>query len=266
LFAEQYEREGDLIKFPSDIKYRKEILVGWQDAGLAANHPAKANLYLTEELILHTSEPGDRVADITAGSGSILVGLKHGRDVVAIEIFNEYAAWIIQSYNEAAPRNNKPDGSRPIAFILTGDCQDLLPMPVHSIVFSPPYAGAFNSGGGILSRDKEWMAAVEQYRQDDKNLGNLSNFLYNRAMKKIYGLCFDSLPSGGMLSLIIKDRIEKGVRVPLGQAALRMMGQAGFDFYEWHRWKPPGSMFVSIKKAKGETVILDEHIIIMRKP
>jgi hypothetical protein len=44
------------------------------------------------------------------------------------------------------------------------------------------------------------------------------------------------------------------------------MIKAGFEVQEWHRWKPPGSIFVSIKRSKGETVVEDEHIIIMRKP
>ena len=68
------------------------------------------------------------------------------------------------------------------------------------------------------------------------------------------------------MSLIIKDRILKGQRVFLGLAAVRVMTEAGFELFEWHMWKPPGSMFVSIKKSKGETVVEDEHIIIMQRP
>jgi DNA modification methylase len=263
MFAESYKRdENDLILFPSDVVFRRSLLVNWRDAGLEGDHPAKANLWLTKELIEYTTVPGQRVMDITAGAGSVLVGLTMGRDVVAIEIAPHFANWIKQSYERMIDRGDADK----TAFILEGDCRNLMPLAADSIVFSPPYAGAFNSGGGILSRDKALGASVEQYRHDPNNLGNLNNFLFNRAMDQIYKGCFDSLPSGGKLSLLIKDRIEKGNRVQLGLAAVKSMMKAGFVVFEWIRWKPPGSIFVSIKRSKGETVVGDEHIIIMEKP
>tara|TARA_Y100000310_G_scaffold330484_1_gene402202 strand:- start:1859 stop:2680 length:822 start_codon:yes stop_codon:yes gene_type:complete len=261
-FADNYNREGELIRFPSDVAMRKQYLINWKDEGLEADHPAKANLHLTRELILHTTEPGDRIMDITAGAGSVLIGLLDGRDPIAIDIAPHFARWIRHSAEKLSDYHIQ--GVAPL--VLEGDCRDFLPIPVQSIIFSPPYAGAFNAGGGILSRDKAWGAAVEQYRHDPRNLGNLTNFLYNRAMAEIYKLCYDSLPPGGKLSLIIKDRILKGQRVFLGLAAVRVMTEAGFELFEWHMWKPPGSMFVSIKKSKGETVVEDEHIIIMQRP
>tara|TARA_Y100000310_G_scaffold199488_2_gene199449 strand:+ start:115 stop:936 length:822 start_codon:yes stop_codon:yes gene_type:complete len=265
-FADSYERNSDdLILFPSDVRLRKEMLVNWKDAGLEGDHPAKANLYLTLELILHTTEPGQQIMDVTAGAGSVLLGLLKGRDVVAIDIAPHFVDWMRMSVKKVGTVP-KPNGVPAASLILQGDCRDYLPLPVDSIIFSPPYAGAFNSGGGILSRDKQLGAAVEQYRHDKNNLGNLPNFLFNRAMQEIYHKCFDSLPMGGTLSLIIKDRIKGGVRVHLGLEAVRNMIKAGFEVQEWHRWKPPGSIFVSIKRSKGETVVEDEHIIIMRKP
>jgi len=269
IFAADYPRvqvgDLELIEFPRDTALRKEYLVSWRDSGLEADHPAKANLHLTRELIRHTTEPGNRIADITAGAGSILIALVERRDVVAIDIFKDYVDWMMLSANKIFSIIKKQHLNTNRATILNGDCRDFLPMPFDSIIFSPPYAGAFNSGGGILSRDESWGKAVEQYRQNPKNLGNLSNFLYNRAMKEIYAKCYDSLPFGGKLSLIIKDRIVKGRRVNLGLESVRMLKKVGFEVDEWHRWKPPGSIFVSIKKSKGEKVILDEHILIFRK-
>lgn len=264
MFASDYEREGDLILFPSDIAHRKKLLVPWREAGLEGDHPAKANLYLVEELIKHTTEPGQRIMDITAGAGSILQGSSMGRDIVAIEIAPLFIDWMKLSAAKTPP-SLKPNGKQTDIMLLLGDCRDYLPMPADSIIFSPPYAGAFNSGGGILSRDKERGAAVEQYRHDSRNLGNLSNFLYAQAMDIIYKKCYDSLPIGGKISLIIKDRIRQGIRQNLGLRALKALIASGFELHEWHKWKPPGSMFTKIKQSKGETVVEDEDIIICRK-
>lgn len=270
MFAESYNRNKyDQILFPSDITFRRSLLVNWKDAGLEGDHPAKANLWLTKELVEYTTTLGQRIMDITAGAGSILVGLGLGRDVVAIDINPLFTDWMEQSHqkmNSVGAIIEKPDNQFARPMILTGDCRSFLPLPADSIIFSPPYAGAFNSGGGILSRDKQLGAAVEQYRHDPKNLGNLNNFLFNRAMDEIYKGCFDSLPVGGKLSLLIKDRIEKGKRIQLGVSAVRSMSKVGFQVFEWIRWHPPGSIFVSIKRSKGETVVEDEHIIIMEKP
>jgi DNA modification methylase len=262
MFASEYDRdEKGLILFPRDLTLRRSTFVHWKEAGLPADHPAKANLYLTQELIRYLTQPGDLIVDITAGSGSILLGAQEGRRVVAIELTKDYTNWMELSAK-------KMELQFPQQYtIINGDCREVLPINCEAIIFSPPYAMAMNSGGGILSREKEWMAGIESYRAGDKrNLGNLKDFLYNKVMAQIYQKCYDSLVPGGKLGLIIKDRIRKGLRVQLGLTATRNLIQAGFQPYEWHRWKPHGSMFVIFKKKKGERVVEDEHIIIVEKP
>ena len=267
MFAKDIPRnEEGLLLFPRDQTFRAQHFVGWKEAGLEADHPAKANLLLTQELVRHTTRPGEKIMDITAGAGSILIALMSSRDVIAIDIAPHFVEWMKKSVTKIEVILTDMEIPISDSLILQGDCRNFLPLEVDSIIFSPPYAGAFNSGGGILSRDTALMASVEQYRHDPKNLGNLNDFLYNQAMDQIYQKCFESLPRGGKLSLLIKDRMNHGQRVPLGLAAVRSMMKAGFEVSEWHRWKPPGSIFVSIKRSKGEAVIEDEHIIIMEKP
>ncbi len=263
MFAEQYERDSDgLIRFPNDVKYRAEHFVGWKEAGLEADHPAKANLYLTEELVKYTTKPGDTIMDITAGSGSILIALRYNRRVTAFDIAPHFIQWMEKSRMKI----EHDMGTITYAMILEGDCNAFLPMPADSIIFSPPYAGAMNAGGGIIDRDEQVGASIRQYKHDPRNLGLLNDFIYSRKMYDIYKQCFDSLPSGGKLSLLIKDRISKGIRIELGLRAMQALGTAGFQLYEWVRWRPPGSMFTSIHRSHGTKVIDDEHIIIVEKP
>ena len=74
-FADGYEwvafeaSEGNtiqLLKFPSDISYRKATF-----AEGVMDHPAKANLFLVEECIKYLSDPGDMVMDVMAGSPAV---------------------------------------------------------------------------------------------------------------------------------------------------------------------------------------------------
>ncbi len=274
MFAESYERDEDgLIRFPNDVKFRAQHFVGWKEAGLEADHPAKANLYLTEELVKYTTKPGDRILDITAGSGSILIALIHKRKVIAFDIAPHFIKWMklsnekmIEAGTGWTDMNGEKLEAVPKAMILEGDCTAFLPMQADSIIFSPPYAGAMHAGGGIIDRDEQVGASIRQYAHDPRNLGLLNDFIYSRKMYEIYQQCFDSLPSGGKLSLLIKDRISQGQRIELGLRAMQALGTAGFQLFEWVRWKPPGSMFTSIHRSHGVKVIEDEHIIIVEKP
>lgn len=259
MFAEPYPRDKDnYIKFPSDTKYRQLHFPS------DIKHPAKANLYLVEELIKYTSEPNDYVMDIMAGSGSLLIGLFHNRNIIAIEINGNYSKYI----EEAASNITKAIVSNHKYVTITADCKDVLPIPVQSIIFSPPYADMLHPGKGLLARDKMGDTTLEnvmhEYQAGD--LASMKPFLYNKKMMEVYKLCYDSLESGGYLSLIIKDKISKQLKVELGLEAFKMMDKVGFVLDTWEKWKPRGFMFNLIKQKKGERVVLDEHIIVMRRP
>ncbi len=56
-------------------------------------HPAQLPIELLERIILSTTNPGDTVLDLFAGSGSMGVACaRHGRDFIGIELNAEYAA------------------------------------------------------------------------------------------------------------------------------------------------------------------------------
>jgi hypothetical protein len=257
-FAPNYDRDTQgRIKFPTnDQELRKIYFIDE-----VFTHPAKANLYMVDALISYTSVKGQTIMDITAGTGSILLGTTSGRRVICIELQKQYAEWIQMSYDNMIAAHQP--AMAPV--ILQGMCQAFLPIPCDSIIFSPPYAGGLNRTGGILSREAIGNQ-VGQYSYEEGNLGHLNDFMFGQEMRKIYTLCFESLRSGGYLSIIIKDRMKQGKRIDLGIQALRAMRQAGFELDSWHTWTPPGLMFLKIHKSRGTRVEEDEHIIIVRKP
>jgi len=269
MFAPDYDRtEEGWVKFPTDTSERNRVLMGWKEAGLEADHPAKAKFWLVKSIIEHTTQPGDTIMDITAGSGTILQALGMGRNVVALDIAEVFVEWMKLTRMKVRNNHMAPQiflGSEPEplthALILLGNCEDLLPIPATSIIFSPPYAGALSTEGGIKSKK----AMVDSYNQEPGNLGQLNNFLYNRAMERIYKGCADSLPVGGKLTIIIKDRITRGQRIHLAVEQIRTMMKAGFEVHEWFRWLTPGHIFTKIHESHGVEVIKDEHIITVRK-
>lgn len=261
-FAPEYEREGKYIKFPRDIELRKANFIPE-----AMQHPAKANLYLIEELVKWCSEPGQRVMDITAGTGSILLACKMGRKVTMIELNQFYAEQIKQSGTKMGLAEGKD------YTMLVGDCQSFLPLQADAIIFSPPYSTTMSSTGGIMRKESKIIEQYDHYQgrseghKDPRNLGNVKAFMFNQIMNGIYKKCWDSLPSGGKLALIIKDFINSKSEVePLGWRHVQMLGKAGWKQVLWEEWDAPGTQFKALHRAKGSHVTEGEHIIIAAKP
>ena len=256
-FADGYEwvafeaAEGNtiqLLKFPSDISYRKTYF-----AEGVMDHPAKANLFLVEECIKYLSQPGDMVMDVMAGSGSILLGGRLDRQVIAIELQEYYSNLITKSAAKM--------GVQPI--ILTGDCTNILPLyNIQAIVFSPPYAATMAIPSKTRPESRE---QYQQYASGEGNIGMMKPFEYSVKMRQIYSLCLQSLKPGGYLALIIKDYYS-GTLQEIGWRAWQTLLRVGFEHQDWFRWMPPGTQFKADHRKLGHRVVEDEHIIIVRRP
>ena len=103
------------------------------------------------------------------------------------------------------------------------------------------------------------------YSSHRDNIGNLNEFLYHQKMKIIYKKCYDSLSPGGTLTIIIKDHIEGGKRMKLGERAKSDCEEIGFKLSSWFQWLPPGSAYTSFMRARGDIVVDEEDIIILSK-
>ena len=125
------------------------------------DHPARAQLFMVEELVKYLSEPGDMIVDPFGGSGTLLAGMTMGRGVGLIELSPDYFDLCVRNaefmmeklgyYTETPQQFIKPS-------INEGPNQDLIPnfQDIQAFIFSPPYAGALASAGGKLADYKEW--------------------------------------------------------------------------------------------------------------
>ena len=266
VFAEKYERvregEMDLILFPRDVEWRRELF----PKGVF-DHPAKNNMYLIKELIEYLTKPGDTILDPFAGTGTLLIGVLYGRNVVLIEL-EPYNIKLLEEAEEMwkegvqLPVVGEVKGPGRI-FIMEGDCRQKLQdldFLCDAAIFSPPFSTSIMRAKPLPSVAKQ----VEGYASHPQNLGKLNPFYFQQSMKMVYERMFKRLVPGAPVAIITRDMI-KGSREFLSQGIIKYMGKAGFDLDEWLKWRPPGSAQRHIQESRGAQVVKDEDILIFRR-
>lgn len=264
-FAEHFEREKmedmDLILFPRDTTWRRELF----PAGVF-EHPAKMNMFLCEELIKYLTKPGDTILDPFGGTGTLLIGVLHGRNVVLIELEPHYLKLLReteQMWEKGVQIPLAAGAERGRIFIYEGDCRQKiqdLPFLCDAAIFSPPYSTSITRAKPLPSLEK----SVKDYTVNPQNLGNFNPFYFQQGMRIIYERMFKRLVPGAPVAIISRDMV-KGDRVFLSSDMIKYMGKAGFDLEEWLKWKPPGSAQRRIQESRGAEVVRDEDILIFRR-
>ncbi len=266
VFAEKYERERmdnmDLILFPRDTKWRRELF----PSGVF-DHPAKNNMYLTQALIDYLTEPGDTILDPFGGTGTTLIGVLSGRNVVLIELEPHNIKLLHEveaMWKEGVPLSVTGEVKGPgRIFIYEGDCRQKLQdidFLSDAAIFSPPFSTSIMRAKPLPSIAKQ----VEGYAPSPQNLGNLNPFYFQRSMRMIYERLHKRLVPNAPVAIIIRDMV-RGTRQFLSADMIKFMDKAGFSLEEWFKWKPPGSAQRRIQESRGAQVVKDEDILIFRR-
>ena len=276
VFAEQYNREKmgemEVILFPRDVTWRKELF-----PDRVFEHPAKANMYLVEELIKYLTEPGDTILDPFGGTGTLLIGALYGRNVALIEIEPHFISLLEETekmWKEGVklPVVGEVKGPGRI-YIFEGDCRQKLqdlPFLCDAAILSPPYSSLLSGQTGLTQKIGRSARAdtLSQYTGKDassQNLGRLNPFYFTQAMGLVYKRMVARLTPEARVALIVKDAMKAGVRQFLSTGIIRQAGKAGLELLEWYKWKPPGIAQQKLMKSKGFTVVEDEDILIFGK-
>ena len=270
VFAPQYKREGDLILFPRDVKWRKQLF-----PDKVFEHPAKANMYLIEELIKYLTEPGDTIVDPFAGTGTLLIGALMGRNIALIDVEPTFINLLEETqkkWEESAvgPQEGRQPGK---IFVYEGDCRQKLKdldYLCDASIFSPPYSNLLTGSTGLqqnIGRSAR-AGALSQYTGKDAstlNMGRLNPFYFTQAMNLVYRRLATRLVKGAPVALITKDSMKAGTREFLSEGIIRQAGKCGLEFVEWFKWKPPGSAQRRIQESRGAEVVKDEDILLFRR-
>jgi len=259
------------IVYPDDSTLRKSLFVPE-----VMQHPAKANIYMIQDMYRYVSEPGETIMDIMSGTGTLMVANWDCRNVVLLELVPLFH--VLQQQSRAKMLEQVSEGSRTlgVATLLHGDCREYLPLPCDHIIYSPPYSNIMTAkpkaessialAGSTYTDDFKDGSVWEQYHEDDRNFGRLNTFQYNRQITKVYQQCFDSISPGGTLSVILKDRIVDNKRVFLSDWLLRSLLQIGFELEEWFKRESLGTGYLKLWRSRGHNTVDDEDIIIFRRP
>lgn len=262
-FAPSFSRDKlGRVLFPrSDADLRNELFT-FTDSTM---HVAKCNMYMVREVVRFVSEPGETICDPFSGTGTVLVAVTLARKVICIEIESVFQDMILR--NIEAMRVSYPD-IEDLTNLIPGDCNKVLPVPgfCNHMIFSPPWANVLRKKSVDQFAIDAGYGSATLYTQSQDNIGNLSDFLYHQKMERVYKKFFDSITPGGTMTIIIKDRMEAGVRVEQGKRAQRDCLRIGFKELAWNKWQALGGGFAAYNRSIGQETVDEEDLITLRRP
>ncbi len=263
-FAESFDRtsEGWVI-FPKDTPLRKRLFP-YTDP---AEHIAKANMLMVSELVSFVSEPGETILDPFAGTGTILVACTLERKVLMIELVGTFCQTI--ELNTIGLRQILPEVDA-LSTLIPGNASTILPIPdfCDHMIFSPPYPMGLKKKGTMdkTSIDLGYQSATEYSEDEQNNFTNLNDFIYHQKIEQFYKRCFNSIRAGGTMTVIIRDKMEKGKRVMQADRTTRDCIRIGFELVTRNKWLAMGGGYAAINRAAGLQTVDDEDLLTFRRP
>ena len=200
-------------------------------------HPATFPVSLAAHAIKLFTHRGELVLDPFVGSGTTLVAAQElGRNAVGADLSGEYV-------NLSMSRLGLPqeDGPRQVAVAV--DARNLAPLlepdSVKLIFTSPPYANLLNrprkNKSRRVRRNEQYMK-VEQYSQDERDLGTLGLDAYAREMADIFRSLKPALKPGAHCVINVPDMWWENSRVTIHVAVIEALRSVGYEFRNTVIW------------------------------
>jgi len=207
-------------------------------------HPAVMPIALAKRAVELFTHEGELVLDPFNGIGTTLVACQDiQRNAVGFDINSQYCNVARQRLGNTGPKL----GTQQIVV-----CDDARRTPAYlregsvSLIFtSPPYANLLNrprlnkSRRGELRRNKQYLK-VEQYSQDQRDLGTLTVEKYTAQMREIFSGLLPILKPKGHAIINVPDMWRKnerhGERVPLHIHVYQALVEAGYELRNTIIW------------------------------
>lgn len=192
-------------------------------------HPATFPIALPKRIIELFTHKGELVLDPFVGSGTTLLAAQDlNRNAIGFDLN--------QDYIEIA-RTRLGLDTQTKQILICDDARNIdkyiYPNTVKLIVTSPPYANILNrkrynkSKRGDL-RKNEQFGKVEQYSQDERDLGTLNAQDFEESIRDIFYRLKNVLTKDGQVLINITDAWIEGQRVPLHINIYNAMLKAGY--------------------------------------
>lgn len=203
-------------------------------------HPATFPIALATKCIELFTHKGELVVDPFVGSGTTLVAARDlNRNAVGFDLQQKYVALSQRRLAQQLAFNETQqvaicDDARNIHEYLDEET-------IKLTITSPPYANLLNrkrknkSRRGVL-RKNEQFDQIEQYSQDERDLGVLSLDHFSEQISIIYEGLWPLLKPRGHCIINIADMWWENKRVPIHIAIIDAMQKTGYEFRNTIIW------------------------------
>lgn len=207
-------------------------------------HPAVMPLNLAKRVIELFTHRGELVLDPFAGIGTTLLAARElSRNAVGFDINKNYSTISNERLSQT-----KPSGNAEQVFVCddANNISDYLEEESVKLIFtSPPYANLLNrkrlnkSRRGNLRQNSQYLR-VEQYSQDQRDLGTMQIEEYSQKLSEIYEKLLPILTPRGHNVINVPDMWwsngTAGTRIPIHIHVYHAMTKAGYELRNTIIW------------------------------
>jgi len=194
-------------------------------------HPATFPISLSTKIIKLFTHEGELVVDSFVGSGTTLVSAQDcNRNAVGFDLKKEY----IELANSRLATNNVFNNCQQI--LINDDARNinqyLLPNSVSLVLTSPPYGNLLNrkrTNKSRRNRDNGQLGKVEQYSQDERDLGTYELEGYTKAMGDIFEGLLPLLKEKGHCVINVPDFWWENQRITLHISVTEELRRRGYE-------------------------------------
>ncbi len=194
-------------------------------------HPATFPIALAKRIISLFTHEGELVLDPFVGSGTTLVAAQDlNRNAVGFDLNAKY----IQLCHERLAENNLFNKSQQLP--IQDDARNipsyLNPEVVSLIWTSPPYANLLNrkrTNKSRRDRRNEQFGKIEQYSQDERDLGTMPIAEYTHAMGDIFEALLPLLKPKAHCVINVPDMWWENKRITIHVALIEELRKRGYE-------------------------------------
>jgi len=195
-------------------------------------HPATFPISLAKKVIELVSHQGELILDPFVGSGTTLIAAQDtNRNAVGFDLQEKYIDLCVERLN-----SNLGLFSNAWQIAIQDDARNintyLKPESISLIWTSPPYANLLNrerKNKSRRNRKNDQLGKVEQYSQDDRDLGTMSLDDYQFAMGAIFEQLLPLLKPKGHCVINIPDMWWENQRITIHVALIEELRKRGYE-------------------------------------
>jgi DNA modification methylase len=205
-------------------------------------HPATFPIAMAKKVIDLFTHQGELVIDPFVGSGTSLVAARDlNRNAVGFDLKQEYIDLCNERLQQLTIYNTAQNPTQQLA--IKDDAlnipQYFKPNTVSLIWTSPPYANLLNrkrKNKSMRNRKTEQLDKVEQYSQDERDLGTKSLEQYTKAMGDIYKRLLPLLKPKGHCVINVPDMWWENERITIHIALVEELRRRGYELRNTIIW------------------------------